>query len=177
MKKSLFTIVFLQLFIIGFSQGIKRSSYFDQTFLISIGANAALPVGANASSISYMLGGDLQGEYKPVEHLGITLNFSYSSFVKKNTTTNGIENYKGTVAFIKTQGGVKYTFSNDIFLHGQLGIALSQSGGGNKICYQPGVGYDFSRNFDLELGLAGIKGAGDLGGSLNTINMRIGYNF
>lgn len=173
-------ILFSLITIIGFAangQSTKGSTYRSNTFLVSTGGRIGLPVGRNNKPFSHNFGGDLQAEFKPSEIWAVTFNIAYISDVKKDIKVNGVIEYSGSISFITAMGGIKYTFTNDFFLHAQLGFGHSGSIIGNKICYGTGIGYDFSRNIDLELNHLGIKGAGYTGGALNTINLRLGYNF
>lgn len=171
----LFIVCLIAFYSSLFSQ--KKSTYSDKFFLIGISGQVGLPLGKNAASYSYQMSGDGNIEIKVMAGLNLLANLNYSSFVKKSIKTNGALFYGGTIAFLQALTGVKYIFPNDLFLTGNIGWAHSQSGGGNSICYKSGLGYDFSRNIDIELLLSAISKAGDKGGALSTLNFKIGYFF
>ncbi len=161
---------------VSFGQGSKRSTYSDQTFLFSVAGDGGIPI-INKGTFVYNLGGDIQAEYKTSPTLGFTANLAYASFKRRDIKINGVINYAGMVGFISGFGGIKYTLPSDIFFHGQLGLVNNRNGGGIKVGFQAGAGYDFSRNFDIEIGLRTLTGAADNGGTLSSLQLRVGYNF
>jgi len=70
---------------------------------------------------------------------------------------------------------VQYYFTPKIYGSAQLGESFfTQSGGGSKFTYAPGVGYKVTDKWDVLLKYTGYSGNGSNGG---TVGVRLGYAF
>jgi hypothetical protein len=141
----------------------------------SIGAEASLPIGNFQDVYSFGLGATLQGEYKPANELGLTLNAGYINYFGKNISFGGVTIDAGDFGVIPFLAGVKFYFSPKLYGHGQLGAAFSTtSGGGTSFAYTPGVGFILSKNVDV---LVKFVGYSQNGSTLNSLGARLAYNF
>jgi hypothetical protein len=140
-----------------------------QTFLIRPSLELGFPIGLNATTYSFAIGGSLEGEVKPTETLGITANVGYMTYTGSAT---GL----GNISVIPVLGGVKY-YIGRAFVRMQAGAAFgTQSGGGAFFTYSPGVGHKFFKEkLDVEAKFTGMHSVSY--GFLNSLGLRIGYAF
>lgn len=138
MKKMILTAVVA---VIAFSANAQEKAS-GKTFKFSVGLTAGIPIGDIKSATSFVIGGDVQGEYAAAETVGITLNAGYLKFTAKE----GFE----TSGLIPVLVGAKFYFAEKFYGQPQVGLTLStQSGGGSAFTYAPAFGYQVSENFDL----------------------------
>lgn len=151
----------------------------DKPLLFSIGLEGALPVGEFGDTHSFGIGGTAQGEYKVASDLGITLNAGYITYSGKDYTLPVIGTVEGeSFGLIPVLAGVKYYFGKGAYAHGQLGAGFgTDKGDGSNFMYAPGIGYMFAPGFDAEVKYVGISLKGEDTGSLNSIGLRLAYNF
>lgn len=136
-------------------------------FTFSVGVNAGLPIGDFKPFYSFVIGGDIQGQYSVAENLGLTLSAGYLNYSGKD----GVESSSA----IPVLAGVKYYFTPGGFYgHAQLGVSFLSDGGGSAFTYAPGIGYNLSPNFDL-----GVKYQAFTKNSVtgSFIGLRAAYNF
>ena len=168
MKKVLIAIAFTTL-LWNYSQAQDKASTNPNVF--SLGLEASLPIGTFGDFYSFGIGGSVQIEHKISQQTGLTLNIGYISYSVKSSLGSG------HTAFIPVLAGVKQYFSPSIYGHAQLGASFgSGSGGGTYFTYSPGIGFVISKNIDALVKFVGISG-GSGGGSLNSIAVRLAYNF
>lgn len=135
----------------------------------SIAANAGAGTTANFGLVA---GGDLQVDIPAATGLKITASAGYENFAYKYTV--GTTTYKGHHSFIPLLAGAKFTLSEGLYGHAQLGYSISTvSGGKGGFTYAPSIGYMFSKNFDASVKYLGIS----TGGTLGAILARLAYNF
>ena len=165
MKKLFLALIVITIVIpsVKAQSGISTSS-----IKFSIGVEPSLPIGDfNDAGYNFGIGASLQGEYKPADDLGLTLNAGYISYSAKDDGDN--------FGIIPTLAGVKYYFSPKVYAHGQLGAGFgTQTGSGTFFVYTPGVGFYISNSVDLLVKFAGYSKSG---GTLNSIGARLAYNF
>ncbi|MEP6594495.1 MAG: outer membrane beta-barrel protein [Ginsengibacter sp.] len=172
MKKVLLGLTIIALGITS-ANAQKGTSSMPITF--SIGLEPAIPIGNFQDVYGFGIGGTLQGEYKPADDLGLTLNTGYINYSGKNITFNGVTIDAGNFGIIPFLAGVKYYFSPKAYAHGQLGAAFStSSGGGTSFAYTPGVGFILSKNIDLLVKYVAYSKNKE---TLSSIGARLAYNF
>ncbi len=171
--------IFLVLAIAAITTSANAQDTRDKPLLFSIGLEGALPVGDFGDAYSFGIGGTAQGEYKAAEDLGITLNAGYITYSGKDITVPIVGSYKvPSFGLIPILAGAKYYFGGGAYAHGQLGIGIgTDEGQGSNFMYSPGIGYLFAPGFDAELKYTGLSLSGEDTGSLNSIGLRLAYNF
>lgn len=137
----------------------------------SIGLEAALPVGDFADASSFGIGGSAQADYWVADKLNLLLNAGYISFQGK--TFNGVRD-KAT-GFIPVQAGFKYNLTEQLYGLAQLGATfITEKNSNTLFTYAPGLGYQFSPNFDALLKYTGFSAKGV---DLSAVGLRIAYTF
>ncbi len=169
MKKIYLTVLSIGLLLGAFAQN-NRSSATGAKSKVSIGLEAGIPVGENASFYSSVLGGSLQYEYMPSEDVGITVSGGYLNYALKSSFGGG------SVGFVPLMAGFKYYFTpSGVFFHGQFGAAIGTSEGqGTSFAYSPGIGISIIPQLDAEVKYLGISNSG---GSIGNVGLRLAYNF
>ncbi|MFD0792379.1 outer membrane beta-barrel protein [Mucilaginibacter litoreus] len=158
----------------------------DAVGRFSIGLEAGLPT---TSGYSFIIGGSLKYEHPIQEGLFLTGSIGYSRVKMKSVDTGlsdedmedledlGIDTDGlggGSFGIIPIKVGAKYYFAEKIFGEAQLGAGINtQSGGGTSFIYSPGVGYNFSNNFEGGLRYEGWSNNGTLG----QLGVRLAYKF
>ncbi len=143
----------------------------------SIGLEGSLPVGNFSNAYSFGFGGSVQGDFWVAPELALTANVGYISYTAKSITI-GTVTYKGSAAgLVPVLAGIKYKFgSSMVYGSAQLGAAFStQSGGGTSFAYAPGIGYNFTPNFDALLKYQGYSNKG--GNTSSAVGLRLAYTF
>ena len=170
MKKLIFIMVVAVIATTSVHAQKKEAAASSQANIFSLGLEAALPLGDFGTVYSVGIGANAQVEHKIGESAGITLNVGYLSYSVKSAYGSGHS------AFIPVLAGVKYYFSPKVYGHGQLGasFASGSNSSGTYFTYSPGVGFMLSKNFDALVKFVGISATGS---SLNSIALRLAYNF
>jgi hypothetical protein len=171
----------------------------NQTIIWSIGVEPSVPIGKFSDYTGFGIGASLQGEYKPGNRVGITLNFGDIDYFGK--TVNGVkyDNFN----YLPLMGGAKLYLANNFYIHGQAGPGFGTNGLGTSFWYGGGIGVNFIPALDAELRYTGWKqnevnttgsgggdnggyggggnnggyGGGGYGGHYSTIGLRVAYNF
>ena len=165
MKKVIFMLSLIAFSLVASSQTIRGTNPGG----FSLGLEAGVPVGEIGKLYSHILGGTLQYEYKPDAAFGITFNTGYLSYSIKKKFGGG------SVGFIPALAGVKYYLAPAIFAHAQLGAAFgTDKGQGTSFAYSPGIGFNITPKFDVELKYTGIS---NKGGTLASAGARLAYTF
>jgi len=165
---------------IGTSYSQKNITRDDKKFRLSIGAEAALPIGNFAKNYSIGGGATIQANYSISKNLDLVFN-------------TGLLNFKGTIRTFPTVGaikfpnqnyipllaGINYHFNDKVFGVAQLGTTListkDQNGSYSSLTSVPGIGYKFSKNLDAVLKYTLYTGSGM--GAASSIGIRLGYTF
>ena len=173
MKKLLFILVISSIAATVSAQKMTGSS---KSAIISIGLDAGIPVGTEASALSsFFIGGSLEGDFKVAPELGLTVSAGYQSWtIKKNTIYRIV--FGKSIDFVPVLGGIKYYFTPKVYGSGQLGVSFqTKNGGGSSFTYAPGIGFKISNNVDILAKYTGI--ASTSVGNLNSIGVRLAYSF
>ncbi len=173
MKKTILSLAILGISIVAFAQ--KKEDDF-QMLKLSVGAEAALPLGDFGKASTFGIGATAQADYKVTDDLGLNINAGYISFLPKRTTAFGITSKGKAVGYIPIVGGIRYYFSEQVFALAQLGVTIATASGTSTslFTYAPGIGYKFSDNVD-----AALKYTGYSKDNINssTIGLRVAYTF
>ena len=168
--KTIYTFVFLVL--ITGSLYAQKNQGITNPFTLSVGPEIQVPVGFFANYHSVGFGATAQGEYRVSQNFGLTLNAGFLLFPVKSTST-------GSTTYLPVLGGVKYWLSDKSYIHGQLGIALPTTPGGQgNFTYSPGIGFQLSRSIDALIKFVGISSNDASSNGLgNTVGLRLAYSF
>jgi opacity protein-like surface antigen len=173
MKK---TILFIAIIGISFASFAQKKEEDVQMLKLSVGLEAALPLGDFGKVSTFGIGGTAQADYKVTDDLALNLNAGYISFLPKSITVFGVTSKGKAVGYIPILGGIRYYFSEQVFALAQLGVTIATASGTSTslFTYAPGIGYKFSDNVD-----AALKYTGYSKNSINssTIGLRIAYTF
>jgi hypothetical protein len=173
MKKTILIIAFIGIYLASFSQ--KKEDDF-QTLKLSVGVEAALPLGDFGKVSTFGIGGTAQADYKVTDDLALNINTGYISFLPKSITILGVTSKGKAVGYIPILGGIRYYFGEKVFALAQLGVTIATASGNSSslFTYAPGIGYKLSDNID-----AAVKYTGYSKNNINssTIGLRIAYTF
>jgi Outer membrane protein beta-barrel domain len=173
MKK---TILFITVIGISIAALAQKKEDDVQMLNLSVGLEAALPLGDFGKVSTFGIGGTAQADYKVTDDLAINVNAGYISFLPKKITAFGVTSKGKAVGYIPILGGIRYYFSEQVFALAQLGVTIATASGSSTslFTYAPGIGYKFSDNVD-----AALKYTGYSKNSINssTIGLRIAYTF
>lgn len=139
MKKVFFTLAIAAL---AFSAN-AQSKEAAKSLKFSVGVNAGLPIGDLKNVSSFVIGGDVQGEYAAAETASLTLSAGYHNWSGKNGW--------GSSSTIPVLLGGKFAFGEQFYGHAQLGVSFLSDGGGTAFTYAPSIGYQASENFDVSV--------------------------
>ncbi len=149
---------------------VKAQDEEGKTLRFSLGAEVALPIGKLADVSGVGIGGSVQGEYMVDTDLGITLSAGYLHFSGKDYDVPG----EGS-GLIPVLAGIRYHFTPNVYASGQLGMTFgTEKGAGSIFTYAPGLGYQFSQNFDAQLRYIGWSKDSN---STSAIGLRLAYTF
>ena len=161
MKKIIFSLFFLIVFINLQAQQTEHKLSWE------ISAEAGLPTGLFNTVYSFIGGASVGARYVLSEKSMVTASAGYLNFFRKGGGTG--------VSFIPIVAGFKYHFVPDVFVSLEGGGAIpTYSKGGILACVIPGVGYQISHDFSVELNYTGLAQYGLLVGS---VNMGVSYVF
>lgn len=153
-------------------------------FRISVGPDAALPIGDFKDRYDWAIGGSVQGELPIAKNIFVTLNAGYSSFIKNDEYTGP---YKENLQLLPIKAGLKYFPVGNFFVQGEAGVSIllnKDDVGASKsatFAYAPQVGYQFKldNNSGIDLGIRfqGNSKFTDDGKSNNFFGLRAAYSF
>lgn len=165
MKNLLLVFIFISITQGIYSQSKKPSG----STVYSVGIEAAIPMGIfNDIGYSFGIGGSAQGEYRPSQSLGLTVNAGIVSYSGKSDTKTG--NY----TILPLLAGAKYYITESLYGHAEFGagIGISQDAG-TRFAFSTSLGYLFLKRIDAEAKFMGLSNSA---GSLNSLGLRIAYN-
>ncbi len=174
MKKLILSAAILAM---GIMSANAQSSSEGKDLKFSVGLEAGLPMGDLKTSNNFGIGGSLQAEYKAAENIGLTLSAGYLSFSGKTFTFDGTSVKGPAIGIIPILVGGKYYFTESVYGGVQLGMSFLSATGvpsSSAFTYAPGIGYNVSPNFDLQLK---YQAASKNGSTLSFLGLRAAYSF
>jgi hypothetical protein len=173
MKKTILSIAIIGIYVAASAQ--KKEDDL-QMLKLSVGAEAALPLGDFGKAYTFGIGGTAQADYKVTDDLALNLNAGYISFLPKSIAILGVSTKGKAVGYIPILAGIRYYFTEEVFALAQLGITIATASGSSSslFTYAPGIGYKFSEHVDAALKYTGYSKDGN---NSSTIGVRIAYTF
>lgn len=137
-----------------------------------LGANLGIPIGDLADISSIGAGIDLLGQYGISEQIAITADVGYTSMFGKKVNTIDFPD----ISIIPIRAGLRFFPSPQFFLGAKAGVGILKSKNSDSYsatAYSFGAGYYVNPSFDVSASYDGYS----KNGSLNLINIRLGYTF
>lgn len=125
----------------------------NSPFIWSIGVEPSFTAGNFHDYSNFGLGGSLQGEYKPGNRIGITVNAGFIDYFGKTVNDVKYPDFK----YIPVMAGVKLYLGDLFYIHGQAGPGFGTNGLGTSFWYGGGPGVSIGRAIDVELKYTGWK--------------------
>lgn len=151
---------------------------------LSVGPDAALPLGSFKDSYKWSIGGSVQADFPIIkDQLFVTVNAGYNNFFAKE-----VNNVKGNdLGLIPVKAGLKYFPVSNFYVQGEAGASFltnKDKVGADKsaaFVYAPQVGYQFklgqSNYLDAGVRFEGNTKFTDNGSSNNFLGLRVAYGF
>jgi len=153
--------------IIGISFSVNAQTGKNLTF--SLGGELGAATGNLNQAYSLAVGASAQADIAIDKDAAITINAGIIELIGKKIN-NSIKNR--SVALIPLLVGVKYYFTPVVYGSAQLGTTVfTNSGGGSRFTYVPGLGFKLDKNIDLLVKYTGLSDAGGIFGA------RVAYVF
>jgi len=172
MRKLLLTLIFIGSTAIG---ALAQKTDPDK---FSLGLEAGVPVGFYRSVSTFTVGGSLKYCFPICTNTSLTVSGGYTYFPYRGDVTVAYTGYIKTNSgegYIPLKAGVKYFLSDLFYAEAQLGASIStQSGGGTRFAYAPGLGFRFDRRADIGLRYEGWSKSGT---TISQIAVRLAYSF
>lgn len=140
-KIVLLTAIFLAAVFCGFAQQSKFSDF-------SFGLDAAVPLRAESQIFNAAVGGSFQYQYKLRENLYASAIGGFETFavIKKLLAPDIPSNYN----YVPLKAGLKYYAIAGLYAEAVAGESIYlQHGGGHGFDFAPGIGYSFSKGFEI----------------------------
>jgi hypothetical protein len=124
-------------------------------FHLAGGVKVGIP--AQTSTASFVIGGELQGEYGFAENITGVISAGYTHAIAKS------EFSKSSSGTIPVLAGVRFYPSSQFFITGKAGLSFSTAtGGGSVFTFEPQVGYN-AEKFQGYLSYTGYGQPGSVG--------------
>jgi hypothetical protein len=137
---------------------------------LSFGIDGGAPLGNYANVSAFVIGGDLQVEYKVSQNFSVTASGGIDARLNKGGVVN-------TIYYAPLLGGLRYYFTNKIYISEQAGYAISLSKGWSGVFTNvAGVGFKLSPNSDVLIGYKGLFYSNGVA-KFNTLALRLAYAF
>ena len=162
MKKIIVVIIIV---VTGFTVNAQTGK--NLTF--SLGAELGAATGNLNQAYSIAAGASAQADIAIDKNAAITINAGIIDLIGKKIN-NSIKNR--SIAIVPLLVGVKYYFTPVVYGSAQLGTTVfTNSGGGSRFTYVPGLGFKLDKNIDLLVKYTGLSDAGGIFGA------RVAYVF
>ena len=137
---------------------------------LGFGVDVGVPLGINHPIFNFVIGGDLQVDYKLADHLLATASLGFDARL-----------YKGGIVktdyYVPLLGGLRYFVTNKIFLSEQAGYSFKATTTlQNAFTDVAGIGYKPTSKSDILVGYKGLFYSGG-GATFSTLAVRVAYNF
>ncbi len=159
--------IIIAAFIIAVS--ISANAQTSKNLTFSLGAELGAATGNLNTAYSLAAGASAQADIAIDKDAAITLNAGIIELIGKKINSS-VKNR--SIALIPLLVGVKYYFTPVVYGSAQLGTTVfTNSGGGSKFTYVPGLGFKVDKNIDLLVKYTGLSDAGGIFGA------RVAYVF
>lgn len=133
---------------------------------LSIGNEAALPVGELKTNYTSAFGMSAQIEYKTAKRLAYTVTGGYLTYVRKKSVTETFGEFPVTA-------GAKYYLASNLYIQAGAGVSFFDRDNTQKFRYDAGVGFKV-KNFNIDTKFQSDVLKSD---DLSTIGLRVAYRF
>ena len=148
---------------------ISANAQTGKNVKFSLGGELGALTGNLNIRYSIAVGATAQADIAIDKDAAITFNAGIVEFVGKKINS-AIKN--NSIATVPLLVGVKYYFTPVVYGSGQLGTTVfTNTGGGSKFTYVPGIGFKLDKNIDLLVKYTGLSDAGGIFGA------RVAYVF
>lgn len=142
----------------------------NKNLTFSIGGELGAATGNLNTVYSLAAGASAQADIVIDKDAAITFNAGIVELIGKKIKNSNLK-YR-SVAIIPLLVGVKYYFTPVVYGSAQLGTTVfTNSGGGSRFTYVPGLGFKLDKNIDLLVKYTGLSDAGGIFGA------RVAYVF
>ena len=149
---------------------LSASAQVNKNVKFSLGGELGALTGNLNTVYSLAAGATVQADVAIDKDAAITFNAGVVEFIGKKINNSNLK-YR-SVATIPLLVGVKYYFTPVVYGSGQLGTTIfTNTGGGSKFTYIPGIGFKLDKNIDLLVKYTGLSDAGGIFGA------RVAYVF
>ena len=149
---------------------ISANAQTGKNLKFSLGGEIGALTGNLNAIYSIAVGATAQADFAVDKDLAITLNGGIVEFVGKKIGNSNLK-YR-SIATIPLLVGIKYYFTPVVYGSGQLGTTIfTNTNGGSKFTYVPGIGFKLDKNIDLLVKYTGLSDAGGIFGA------RVAYVF
>ena len=148
---------------------VSASAQINKNLKFSLGGELGAITGNLNQAYSIAAGASAQADIAIDKDAAITLNAGIVEFIGKKINSS-VKNR--SIATIPLLVGVKYYFTPVVYGSGQLGTTVfTNSGGGSRFTYIPGIGFKLDKNIDILVKYTGLSDAGGIFGA------RVAYVF
>ena len=162
MKKIIIAVIIV-------STGFTVNAQTGKNLTFSLGAELGAATGNLNQAYSLAAGASAQADIAIDKDAAITINAGIIELIGKKINNN-VKNR--SIALIPLLVGVKYYFTPVVYGSAQLGTTVfTNSGGGSRFTYVPGLGFKLDKNIDLLVKYTGLSDAGGIFGA------RVAYVF
>lgn len=162
--KKLFTAILIT------ASTLSANAQSGKNLTFSLGGELGAATGNLNTRYSLAVGVTAQADIAIDSDAAITFNAGVVEIIGKKIKNTNFK-YR-SVATIPLLVGVKYNFTPMVYGSAQLGTTVfTNSGGGSKFTYIPGIGFKLDKNIDLLVKYTGLSNAGGIFG------VRVAYVF
>ena len=151
------------------ASGFTVNAQTSKKVTFSLGGELGAATGNLNQAYSLAAGASAQADIAIDKDAAITVNAGVIELIGKKIN-NSVKNR--SIALIPLLVGVKYYFTPVVYGSAQLGTTVfTNSGGGSRFTYVPGLGLKLDKNIDLLVKYTGLSDAGGIFGA------RVAYVF
>ena len=151
------------------ASGFTVNAQTGKNLTFSLGAELGAATGNLNQAYSLAAGASAQADIAIDKDAAITINAGIIELIGKKINNN-VKNR--SIALIPLLVCVKYYFTPVVYGSAQLGTTVfTNSGGGSRFTYVPGLGFKLDKNIDLLVKYTGLSDAGGIFGA------RVAYVF
>ena len=170
----------IKFLLVGLSVVLASSTFAQQTparrgLSISIGPEAAFPVGTFRDAYKVGLGGSAKLNIPVADYIDLSISAGYIGFSQKSKL-DSIAINKNSYSFIPFKAGVRFRTKGGFYVEPQAGYTqtkLSNFEGAGEFTYAGNVGYLIHRAIDIAVRYEAVATKGE---SSKFIGLRLAYN-